>query len=149
MVQKNYLMEEKFIITFSFITYHLERISLFLLIQWKFKIHHTKKKFGKENIIITPQRIYFSHFFHVAWTKSWLRRFFLLYNFLCQLRDKVTALLRKHRYFFTACHNVPSETFFFGEEWDTHKNGINVKTTKRRRSTREWKELKMEIIKFS
>jgi len=55
-------MEEKFIITFSFITYHLERsFLLFTLFNENSKIYHTKKV-GKENIIITPQRMYFSYF---------------------------------------------------------------------------------------
>jgi hypothetical protein len=85
----------------------------------------------------------------VAWTKSWVRRFFYFIIFLCQLRDKVTALLRKHRYFLLLaimCHPKP-----FCEEWDTHtKIGLTSKQQKRRSiSTREWKELKMEIIKFS
>jgi hypothetical protein len=49
-------MEEKFIITFSFITYHLERIFLILLYSMKIQNIPHKKNFGIENIIITPQR---------------------------------------------------------------------------------------------
>lgn len=44
--KKNYLMEEKIIITFSFITYHLQGIPLFhsLFILMKFRKHRAQKK---------------------------------------------------------------------------------------------------------
>jgi len=69
---------------------------------------------------------------------------------LCQLRDKVTALLRKHRYFLLLaimCHPKP-----FCQERDTHtKMGLTSKQQKEEEAPGKMdeKELKTKIIKFS